>query len=225
MIIGFNYPTPIQDNAYSSNHHRTLLDEVRPDSIRFAFHHLEQDQAKLILDTHGDNTVIPIIDGDYDAWQPDLRANEQWAKRLTSELAGRAPFLEVWNEPWTLHRMDPYKYAQVVKAVRQGTNLPIAIAGDFVRPGGWFHPDWMRWWGRVVSSLDDEDFQLVSVHPYRACEPYRSIMRWPNYAHRNPGIFGWWRCTAVVGQTQGRCWQTIGSHRMWMGQCYPRRSS
>ncbi len=183
------YPATLGD-GYDPIFHRQLQEQVGAHGVRMGMDWRDPaniQQSK--LHTSQGSTLVPILDFDYQ----NPRANQTAAHAVSLIHALQnydihCPFMEIGNEPYTLHRMPALEYAKVVRSVVDNTDYPMAIAGDFLRPGMWLHSSWLNWWRRVVDYLVMwnvwDRIHSVAIHPYKQYNPALTRIHWPSKAHQ-----------------------------------------
>jgi hypothetical protein len=152
--------------------------------------------VRYLRDRHAD--CVPILEPDtYDPAAVDLALCGRWAHAVPALLDGvDVPCTELGNEPMTTNghpRWPAVRYAAFANTMLRGIaeggggGLRTALACDALRPNGWAHPSWTRWWGEVVDHVV-YPWDVAAIHPYRVGSPHETRTDWPAWAHRNPRI-------------------------------------
>lgn len=173
MIVGFCWPTPgTQESGYWGELMDKMKENTRATHIRTNFDHRRTDSILghvMNIRDHGFE-VLPILDFDYE--RPANGPYADFCAAVSRDC--NFSYVELGNEPHTLHRMDSMRYAEVFNAgahaIRDaGLSTKILIASESTQPIA--KP--IGYWDQVRHIVPTELYDGIAIHPYRNPQPPR----------------------------------------------------
>ena len=189
MHVLVNFPT-VGADEFDPVYADQVIDQTKADGFRVVLERHAPGRNAQILTYLDENDLmgVPILSCDEPDTTPENLARFAEGIRYPE----RCPFVEIGNEPITNRKppLTAQAYADIVNAVAPVLNSQgqlVALACDAMRPNGWRHPRWVRWWEAVTANVTSY-WDVAAIHPYRAGAPSLTRTHWPDIAHRCPWL-------------------------------------
>ena len=196
---------------------RLLKEHTHCTWIRFDCDHRNgaQNARNVTMAIHEGFEVLPILQADYDAlsdeFEPGHQGAEQhalnvWAIEFVQQFRFR--YVEVLNEPHTMHGMPAEIYADVVNSVGQeirtySPESKILVAAEILQPDQ-RGPTPQRYWLDVADILNPDYWDMAAIHHYREPGPPH-VSRWDSRLEEHRYVLG--RCKGKPAVTTEIGWR------------------